>query len=105
MNILEGSEHLSITEATSRGISGLIAEAAEHTVVLERHGKPQALVVSMSRVAEFDEAAADIRDLALVLARSLTDPGNRTSFDDVLKAFDLTRTDLQEVREQEGGDL
>jgi hypothetical protein len=34
-----------------------------------------------------EEAEADLRDLALVLAPAVTDAGGRTSVDDVLQAF------------------
>jgi hypothetical protein len=50
--------------------------------------------VDQRRLAEIDEAAADLHDLALVLARSVTDSGERTSLDDVLAAFGHTRESL-----------
>jgi hypothetical protein len=50
--------------------------------------------VSMDRRADFGEAAADVCDLALVLARGVTDTGRRVSLDDVLKAFGQTRESL-----------
>lgn len=40
------------------------------------------------------EAAADLGDLALVLARQLTDSGHRTSLDDVITLFGHTRESL-----------
>jgi hypothetical protein len=47
-----------------------------------------------------EEAAADLRDLALVLARSVTDSGRRTSFDDVLAAFGQTRDSIAAVEDE-----
>jgi hypothetical protein len=55
----------------------------------------------MRRLEEIDGAAADIRDLALVLARSVTDPGTRISFDDVLAAFGHTRESLTALPDDE----
>jgi hypothetical protein len=55
----------------------------------------------MGRLAEIDEAAADLRDLALVLARAVTDPGERTSLDDVLAAFGQTRESLEALPDDE----
>jgi alpha-ketoglutarate-dependent taurine dioxygenase len=49
----------------------------------------------MQRLAEIEAAMADLHDLALVLARSATDSGRRTSFDDVLHAYGHTRESLQ----------
>jgi hypothetical protein len=68
--------------------------------VTRRH-RPVAAVVSMGRLAEIDEAAADLRDLALVLARAVTDPGERTSLDDVLAAFGQTRESLEALPDDE----
>jgi hypothetical protein len=60
------------TESARRGAAGLVAEADQGS----------------------DQAAADLRDLALVLARSATDSGRRTSLDEVLDAFGHTRESL-----------
>jgi hypothetical protein len=43
-----------------------------------------------------EETESDLRDLALVLARAVTDAGGRTSIDDVLQAFGQTRESLEE---------
>jgi hypothetical protein len=48
-----------------------------------------------------EEAAADLRDLALVLARSGTDTGERASLDDVLAAFGHTRESLAAIPDEE----
>jgi hypothetical protein len=51
-------------------------------------------------MTEIEEAAADLRDLALVLARAATDSGQRTSFDDVLTAFGCTRDSIAAVEDE-----
>jgi hypothetical protein len=54
----------------------------------------------MRRLAEIDEATADLRDLALVLARSATDTGRRTSLDEVLGAFGHTRESVDALPDE-----
>jgi prevent-host-death family protein len=102
MVALKGAHELTVTEATKRGVAGLVADA-EHgeDLVVTRHHRPVAAVVGVRRLAEIEEAAADLRDLALVLARAVADPGRRTSFDDVLTAFGHTRESLAAVEDDE----
>ncbi|HVV21305.1 MAG TPA: hypothetical protein VHF06_17840 [Pseudonocardiaceae bacterium] len=102
MAVLHDAHELSVTEATRRGVAGLVADA-EHgaDLVVTRHHKPVAAVVGAHRLAEIDEAAADLRDLALVLARSVTDDGRRTPLDDVLTAFGHTRESLAALEDDE----
>ena len=102
MTALSDAHELSVTEASKRGVAGLIADA-EHgeALVVTRHHRPVAAVVSISRLQELEEAAADLRDLALVLARSVTDSGKRIALDDVLAAFGHTRESLAAMEDDE----
>ncbi len=105
MAALHEARELTVTEATKRGVAGLVADAEQGgPVVVTRHSRPVAAVVPMGRLAEFDEATADLRDLALVLARSAADSGRRTSFDDVLAAFGHTRESLATVEDDDSLD-
>jgi prevent-host-death family protein len=102
MTILHDAHELSVTEATQRGVAGLVAEAEQGAdLVVTRRHRPVAAVVGIGRLAELDEAAADLRDLALVLARAATDTGRRTSLDDVLEAFGHTRESLAALPDDE----
>ncbi|MFE0022177.1 type II toxin-antitoxin system prevent-host-death family antitoxin [Amycolatopsis sp. NPDC059021] len=102
MTALQDAPEFTVTEATRRGVAGLVADAEQGDVlVVTRHHKPVAAVVSVRRLAEIDEAAADLRDLALVLARSVSDSGRRTSLDDVMTAFGHTRESLAAVEDDE----
>jgi len=102
MTILHDAQELSVTEAAQRGVAGLVADAERGSdLVVTRRHRPVAAVVSISRLTELDEAAADLRDLALVLARAATDTGRRTSLDDVLEAFGHTRESLAELPDDE----
>ncbi|WP_279580474.1 type II toxin-antitoxin system Phd/YefM family antitoxin [Fodinicola feengrottensis] len=93
---------LSVTEAAQRGVAGLVADAEGGTdLVVTRRHEPVAVVVSIGRLRDLEEAASDLRDLALVLARMGTDSGRRTSFDDVLAAFGQTRESLASLPEEQ----
>jgi antitoxin (DNA-binding transcriptional repressor) of toxin-antitoxin stability system len=95
VTILHDARELTVTEATQRGVAGLVADAERGSdLVVTRRHQPVAAVVSFKRLTEFEEAAADLRDLALSLARLATDTGARTSLDDVLKAFGHSRESL-----------
>jgi prevent-host-death family protein len=100
--VLNDAREITVTEATRRGVAGLVADA-EHgaDLVVTRHHQPVAAVVGARRLAEIEEAAADLRDLALVLARTVTDSGRRTPLDEVLAAFGHTRESLAAAEDDE----
>ncbi|WTW95347.1 type II toxin-antitoxin system Phd/YefM family antitoxin [Streptomycetaceae bacterium NBC_01309] len=98
MTILRDAHEVSVTEAARRGVAGLVADAENGAdLVVTRHHRPVAAVVGIGRLTELEEAAADLRDLALVLARTATDTGGRASLDDVLAAFGHTRESLADL--------
>jgi antitoxin (DNA-binding transcriptional repressor) of toxin-antitoxin stability system len=101
MTAIDDARELSVTEATKRGVAGLVADAElGEAVVVTRHHRAVAAVISIRQLRELEEATADLRDLALVLARAATDTGRRTPLDDVLDAFGHTRESLAAI----GGD-
>jgi prevent-host-death family protein len=102
MTILHDAHELSVTEATRRGVAGLVSDA-EHgsDVVVTRRQRPVAVVVGISRLVEIEEAASDLRDLALILARASTDTGRRTPLDDVIAAFGHSRDSLAALPDDE----
>ncbi|MEO3799632.1 type II toxin-antitoxin system prevent-host-death family antitoxin [Nonomuraea sp. B1E8] len=102
MTVLHDATELSVTEAAQRGVARLVADAEQGTdLVVTRRHQPVAAVVSIRRLNELEEAAADLRDLALVLARSVTDAGERISLDEVLAAFGHTRESLSAIPDDE----
>ncbi|MGW4472899.1 type II toxin-antitoxin system prevent-host-death family antitoxin [Nonomuraea sp. NPDC004354] len=102
MTVLHDATELSVTEAAQRGVARLVAEAEQGAdLVVTRRRQPVAAVVSIRRLNELEEAAADLRDLALVLARSVTDTGERVSLDEVLAAFGHTRESLTAIPDDE----
>lgn len=102
MTILHNAHELSVTEATQRGVAGLVSEAEKGSdVVVTRRQRPVAVVVGMSRFAEIEETVSDLHDLALVLVRASTDTGRRTPLDDVIAAFGHTRESLVALADDE----
>ncbi|MBB6346687.1 MULTISPECIES: type II toxin-antitoxin system prevent-host-death family antitoxin [Nonomuraea] len=102
MTVLHDATELSVTEAAQRGVARLVADAEQGAdLVVTRRHQPVAAVVSIRRLNELEEAAADLRDLALVLARSVTDTGERVSLDEVLAAFGHTRESLSAIPDDE----
>lgn len=100
--MLVDTDHLmSISEANQKGLSKLAgdAESGVDTVLL-RNSRPVAAVVGMTKMArlqELEDLEDDLRLMALTLARTTMDNGNRTSFDKVLAHFGLERDDLVAV--------
>ena len=89
---MAGTEHLSVTEASRRGVARLVADAAHGTeVVVARHGVPVAAVVAHERYVELTRLRDDLRDLALVLGRAVGDDGQRHALDDVVDTFGRAR--------------
>ena len=85
---MQEREQLSVTEASARGVARLVADAAHgEEVVVTRHHRPVAAVVGIEHLRELDELAADLRDLALVIARIADDERRRVPLDDVRRAF------------------
>jgi prevent-host-death family protein len=102
VTILQEPHTVSVTEATQRGVAGLVADAEQGSdIIVTRRERPVAAVVSMRRLEMIEETIEDLHDLALVLARSVTDTGERTSLDDVLKAFGHTRESLEALPDDE----
>lgn len=102
MTILHDAHELSVTEATQRGVAGLVSEAEKGSdVVVTRRQRPVAAVVGISRLTEIEETISDLHDLALVLVRASTDTGHRTPLDDVITAFGHTRESLAALADDE----
>jgi prevent-host-death family protein len=95
MGILARQKEMTVSEATQRGVAGLVTEAERGSdVVVTRHRRPVAVVVAYQRLEELSQVAEDLRDLALALARHAVDDGRRTSLDAVLEAYGHTKESL-----------
>jgi hypothetical protein len=97
--LIDTDHLLPISEAASKGISRLAADAeGGHDYVLLRNSRPIAAVVGMGkleRLQALDEAEEDLRLMVLALARLITDSGERFSFEDVMRLFGLEEHDLE----------
>ena len=96
---------VSITEASSKGLSALVDDVAEtgYKIILRRNS-PAAAVLSMPEFARLQDMESrwvqeyeDARDWMLAISRSVTDNGERTSLDDVLESFGTSREELEQL--------
>lgn len=93
---------LSVTDAASRGISSLVSAAESgQDVVVERRGKPVAVVVSVDRLTRLDALESDLREVSLLLARAATDTGVRIDLDDAFAALGFNRSELEDELAQD----
>ncbi|HXH57708.1 hypothetical protein [Iamia sp.] len=93
---------LSVTEATRLGVARLVADAETGAgVVVERRGRPAAVVVGVERIRAILEREDDVRSAVLVLARAATDLGGRTSLDEVIAELGFDRGELEAELEVE----
>lgn len=87
---------LSVTAATGRGVAGLVKDAERgEDIIVERHGRAVAAVISVEHFDELQRVRADLTAAALVLARELTDTGNRTDLNDAIATFGFDRAELE----------
>lgn len=96
MTIMDRARYVSVSEASGRGVAGLVRVASEGgDVVVTRHGRPVAAVVSTRRLEELHQLEEQLRDAALALIRAATDSGVRTSLDEAIAEFGLDRGELE----------
>ncbi|MHA6624011.1 type II toxin-antitoxin system Phd/YefM family antitoxin [Pseudonocardia sichuanensis] len=91
---------ISITEASNKGVSRLVADAEEgRPQVLLRNSKAVAAVVnidSIERLQRIDELEDDLRLLSIALVRAAADSGRRFDLDDVLANAGIDPDSLDE---------
>jgi len=93
---VEPTRRVSVTEAHRLGIAGLIRDAeTSGDVVVTRHGRPVAALVSTQYLDDLRTLKDDLRDAALVVVRASTDTGVRGSLDDTITAFGFDRAELE----------
>jgi prevent-host-death family protein len=94
--LLPHAETFSITEAAERGLPSVVRSASAGVdFVIEKHGKPQAVIVGIDRITQLEELERDLQGSALVLSRILSDNGNRSDIDEVIKYFNLDPVELR----------
>ena len=98
MALVDTTDLISISDAAKLGVSGLVRAAEEgHGHVLLRNNKPVAAVVSMDHLERLQQLEADMLDVSLAVARTLTTGPDRHSLDDVLARFGYTRDQLRDL--------
>ncbi len=76
-------------------MSRLVADAENgHPTILRRHAEPVAALISYQELLRLQALERDLVDVALVLARTATDSGNRTSLGTAIEAFGYTPAQL-----------
>ncbi|HRD59435.1 MAG TPA: type II toxin-antitoxin system prevent-host-death family antitoxin [Nocardioides sp.] len=87
---------MSVTAASGRGVAGLVKDAElGEDIIVERHGRPVAAVISVEHFDELHRVRADLFAAALILARELSDTGSRIDVDDAIAAFGFDRAELE----------
>lgn len=98
MATVDTTRIVSITDASSKGLSALVEDAAEHGyTIISRRNSPAAAVVSIDRYTVLQEAEEDVRDLTVLVDRLLMDDGQRLSMDAVLDKLGYTREELAAI--------
>ena len=96
MTIPVASYVVSVSEATALGVAGLVREAEQgEDVFVSRRGRPVAVMVSVDRLDRLRDLESDLRDVALVMARSVSDTGSRIGLDDAIAALGFSRKELE----------
>src|SRR3954454_22259552 len=96
MTVLDHPHVVSVTEAAKCGVPRLVKDVElGEDIVVERHSKAVAAVVSMRHLGELRRLEADLREAALLLSRAATDTGHRTDLDEALNAFGFDRAELE----------
>lgn len=89
-------QSLSVTDASRRGVPGLVADAERgSSVLVSRHGKPAAVVIGVERLESIFRREDDLRSATLVLVRAATDDGRRTSLNEVIESLGFDRGVLE----------
>lgn len=97
MDMLASHPHtVSVSEAASQGVPKLVRAAEQgEDLVVERHGKAVAAVVSMRHLHQIQRLERDLQDSVLLLARVATDTGVRTDLGDAITSLGFDRAELE----------
>lgn len=97
---IDTNDLLSVTEASSRGVSRLVSDAENgRPQVLVRNNKPVAAVVrieDVERLQRLEELEDDIRLLSIALARAAADNGRRYEVDEVAAELGIDPAELHQ---------
>lgn len=92
--LVDTDRMLTVTEV-GKNVSSVISDAAKgNDYYVTKNGKPVAAVVSFGKLEHLETLESDLRSIAIALVRTMSDSGNRTSFDSALSRYGLTEDDL-----------
>lgn len=98
MATIESENLISISDASKLGLSALVREAEEgNDRILVRNNKAVAVMMSMERFEQFQQAQDDLIDITLAAARMMTTSGPSYTLDEVLERFGYTRDELAAI--------
>lgn len=97
MTILDHPRQVSVTDATQRGVAGIISDAEAKDIIVTRRNRPVAAIVSMRRLERIQSMLDDLQDLTLAASRVLTDDGARIPFDELHTAYGFSWEDLDAI--------
>lgn len=84
---------ISVTDANNKGVSKLVNEASEgRQFVVLRNNKPTAAIVGidqLERLEHLEQLEEDMKLLAITLARTVTDSGDRISLADAAASLGI----------------
>lgn len=90
MNV-DTNDMISVTEASKKSVSRLVAEAmGGRTFVVMKNNRPAAVIVGqeqMERLQRLDDMEQDLRLWTVALVRTITDSGERYDLADVAEEF------------------
>ena len=95
MAMIRTDDVVPMTEATKQ--LPTLVKQVEHSgqKILFRNNRPVVALIGMERLRRLQEAEDALADVALLTARMLADSGARSSLDDVLKRYGVTREELR----------
>ena len=87
-------ELVSSEEAGERGLADLLVDASHRPIAVDT-SQGQVVIMRRDMIDQVVDRHEDFLDALLVVTRAVTDPGNRTSLDDVIAELELTEDEIQ----------
>lgn len=96
---------ISVTEASNRGISGLVTDAEQgNSKIIVRNSKPVAAVVSIAQYDRLAEIEENLTLMVAALARIAGDTGERRDFADVVADLGFDMSELSDDEDEDSED-
>ncbi|MFD2419134.1 type II toxin-antitoxin system Phd/YefM family antitoxin [Amycolatopsis pigmentata] len=97
---IDTNDLISVTDANSKGVSKLVAEAGEgRQFVLIKNNKPAAVLIGidkLERLQQLEEREEGLKLLAMAVVRSATGTGRTVSLEEAADRFGIDLDDLDD---------